>query len=252
MSALFQYAGESGLRRKKLRLTILWHRQDECGWKERVRRFFQVQKVVFDRRVWNHTVRMTWMCCGKHVECWGKNLKIGNSDVFIESVTIALAFNKVLRKRILKRNAIGLIPSGRYSRNVNYTNKAIMWLVYRELIDGCRILHARNGREYRPPEIPTWAWTVSALKREICTIIWLSFSWWYLFTCSWRQYLRRGHLRGEILTDNDQITTDNQCRVHCRGSDGTWEVKTVCTVRGITLNYKASQLVKFDRLMTWF
>jgi hypothetical protein len=29
-----------------------------------------------------------------------------------------------------------------------------MWLVYREQTDGCTIMHARNGREYRPPELP--------------------------------------------------------------------------------------------------
>ena len=29
------------------------------------------------------------------------------------------------------------------------------WLVYREQTDGCTIMDARNGREYRPPESPT-------------------------------------------------------------------------------------------------
>ena len=28
-----------------------------------------------------------------------------------------------------------------------------MWLVYRERTDGCTILHARNVREFRPPEL---------------------------------------------------------------------------------------------------
>jgi G:T-mismatch repair DNA endonuclease (very short patch repair protein) len=60
----------------------------------------------------------------------------------------------VLRKRFLKPDTIGLIPSGGYSGNVNYCNKAMMWLVYRERTDGCTILHARNGREFRPPEHP--------------------------------------------------------------------------------------------------
>ena len=46
-----------------------------------------------------------------------------------------------------------LIPSGGYSGNVNYSNIAIMWLVYREQTDGCTIRHARNRREYIPPEI---------------------------------------------------------------------------------------------------
>ena len=29
------------------------------------------------------------------------------------------------------------------------------WLVYRQQTDGCTIMHARNGREYRHPERPT-------------------------------------------------------------------------------------------------
>jgi hypothetical protein len=75
-------------------------------------------------------------------------------DVFLESVTIASACNKVLRKHFLKPCMIGLIPSGGYTCNVKYSNKAIVWLVYREQTDGCTIRHARNGREYRPPELP--------------------------------------------------------------------------------------------------
>ena len=57
-------------------------------------------------------------------------IQIGNIDVFLDSVIIASACNKVMRKRFLKPNTIGLIPSGGYARNVNYSNKAIMWLVY--------------------------------------------------------------------------------------------------------------------------
>ena len=79
-------------------------------------------------------------------------LQIGNIDVFLESVTLAPACNKVMRKRFLKPNTIGLIPPGCYTGNVNYINNAIMWLVYREQNDGCTIMHAGNGREYRPPE----------------------------------------------------------------------------------------------------
>ena len=74
-------------------------------------------------------------------------IQIGNIDGFLESVTIESACNKVMRKRFLKTNAIGLIPSGGYTGNVNYSNKAITWPVYREQTDGCTIRHARNGRE---------------------------------------------------------------------------------------------------------
>ena len=52
-----------------------------------------------------------------------------NIDVFLESVTIASACNKVMGKRFLKPNTIGLILPGGYTINVNYSNKAIMWLL---------------------------------------------------------------------------------------------------------------------------
>jgi len=59
-----------------------------------------------------------------------------------------------MRKRVLKHDTIGLIPPGGYTGNVNYSNKGMMWLVYREQIDDCTIMHARNGRVYIPPELP--------------------------------------------------------------------------------------------------
>ena len=68
-------------------------------------------------------------------------LQVGNIDVFHQSVTIASACNKVLRKIFLEPDTIGLIPNGGYSGNVNYSKKATMWLVYREQLDGCRIMH---------------------------------------------------------------------------------------------------------------
>jgi len=39
-------------------------------------------------------------------------MEIGNIEVFIESITIASACNKVLRKRFLQPDTIGLIPTG--------------------------------------------------------------------------------------------------------------------------------------------
>ena len=80
--------------------------------------------------------------------------QIGNIDVFQESITIASACNKVLRKRFLQRDIIGLIPKGGYTANHKQSKKALMWLVNRERTDGCTILHGRNGREYRLPELP--------------------------------------------------------------------------------------------------
>jgi hypothetical protein len=41
-----------------------------------------------------------------------KFLQIGNIEVFLESLTIASACNKVLRRKFLKPDTIGLIPTG--------------------------------------------------------------------------------------------------------------------------------------------
>jgi len=75
-------------------------------------------------------------------------IEIGNIEVFLEALTIASACNKVLRKTFLKPDTIGLISSGGYSCNQNYSKKALMWLLHMEQIDRCRISHAKNGREY--------------------------------------------------------------------------------------------------------
>jgi hypothetical protein len=37
---------------------------------------------------------------------------------------------------------------------MKYSNKSIMWLVYREQVDACTIMHSQKGREYRLPELP--------------------------------------------------------------------------------------------------
>jgi hypothetical protein len=46
-------------------------------------------------------------------------IEIGNIEIFIESITIASAWNKVLRRRFLKPDTIGLIPAGGYMGKVN-------------------------------------------------------------------------------------------------------------------------------------
>jgi hypothetical protein len=48
---------------------------------------------------------------------------IGNVDIFRESLTIALACRKGLRKQ-----TDGLIPGGGYICNNNHRKKALMWL----------------------------------------------------------------------------------------------------------------------------
>jgi len=83
-------------------------------------------------------------------------IEIGNIEVFLESFTIASACNKFLRKRFLKPNTIGLIPDSGYNCNNNYSKKALVWLLHMEEMDSCQIMHARNGRDYRPPELPNY------------------------------------------------------------------------------------------------
>jgi hypothetical protein len=67
---------------------------------------------------------------------------------------MASACNKVFRKLFLQPDTIGLIPTGGYTGNVRYSKKALMWLAYKKQIDQCKILHGRNGRVYRLPELP--------------------------------------------------------------------------------------------------
>jgi len=49
-------------------------------------------------------------------------MHIGNIEVFLEALTIALACNKILRKRFLQLDTIGLIRTGEYTRNNKYSN----------------------------------------------------------------------------------------------------------------------------------
>ena len=78
-------------------------------------------------------------------------IEIGSIEIFIESFAIASACNKVLRKRFLKPDTFGLITDDGYSCNNKYNKKALMWLLHMEQTDGCRIMHATNGREYSTP-----------------------------------------------------------------------------------------------------
>jgi len=63
-------------------------------------------------------------------------IQIGKIEIFLEAITIASACNKVLRKMLLKADTLGLIPTGGYSGNVNYSRKSLKLLVYRENTGG--------------------------------------------------------------------------------------------------------------------
>jgi len=81
-------------------------------------------------------------------------MHVGNIEVFLESATIASACNKFVHKRFLQPDTIGLIPNGGYTCNNKYSKKAMMWLLHMEEKDGVKIMHGRNGREYKVPELP--------------------------------------------------------------------------------------------------
>jgi hypothetical protein len=55
-------------------------------------------------------------------------LKIGKLEVFLESMTIASACNKVFRKKFLQPERIGLIPAGGYTNKRKQSKKPIAWL----------------------------------------------------------------------------------------------------------------------------
>jgi len=74
----------------------------------------------------------------------GEFMQKGNNEFSLEAITIASACNKVLLKRFLEPETIGLIPTGVYTDNVKYSKKALMRLVHGENNYGHAILHGRN------------------------------------------------------------------------------------------------------------
>ena len=81
-------------------------------------------------------------------------MHIENLVSFRESISIASACKKILRKLFLQPDIIGLIPTGGYTCNHNYSKKAFKWLLHMEQGVGVKIMHVRNCRENRLPELP--------------------------------------------------------------------------------------------------
>jgi G:T-mismatch repair DNA endonuclease (very short patch repair protein) len=59
---------------------------------------------------------------------------------------------KVFRKNFLRKEEIGVIPTGGYRFKDNQSRKAVQWLIFKEREIGQRIIHAGHGREYRLTE----------------------------------------------------------------------------------------------------
>jgi hypothetical protein len=105
---------------------------------------------------------MTLLCSGKRFQVFKREFEeIANIDVFLESITIASACNKVMGKLSLKQDTNGLIPTGGYSGNVRF--------VYREEMDGRKILHDRNNANTDCLKFRTSAWMGTAPARRKCT-----------------------------------------------------------------------------------
>ena len=107
---------------------------------------------------------------------------IGNIEVFLESLSIASACNKMFRKNFLKPDTIGIIPPVRYTDGRMQSRKAMMWLVYEQNSEGNRrIRHGRNGKEYRLPELPNYS--VDGFCEETGTVYEFMGCFWHGHTC---------------------------------------------------------------------
>jgi len=93
-------------------------------------------------------------------------LAIGNIEVFLEALTIASACDKVLRKKILKPQTIGLIPPGGYNANRRCSKKALMCLLHMELRMGVTYSTQETGENLDLQNCHITAWTVTAPRRE--------------------------------------------------------------------------------------
>ena len=70
----------------------------------------------------------------------GEFKQIWNLEILHESIHIASASCKVLRKRFRLPDTIGIIPTGRYTCTNNYSEKALIWLLQMKQIDGLKIM----------------------------------------------------------------------------------------------------------------
>jgi hypothetical protein len=129
-------------------------------------------------------------------------MEIGNIEVLLEAVTTASACNKVLRKKFLKSETFGLIPAGGYTANNRYSKEALIWLLHMEQTDGCHIQHARNGREYRPPELPHYS--VDGYCAETRTVY--EFLGCYYHGCTCQTFRDVKTLGGDTLSERYEQT----------------------------------------------
>jgi len=81
-------------------------------------------------------------------------MHLRNLDVFLRSISIASACNKVLLTRFLQSDTIGLISIGGYTSNRNYSKKAMMWLRHIEETKGYTQCTVATVASTRYPNCP--------------------------------------------------------------------------------------------------
>ena len=123
-------------------------------------------------------------------------------DVFLQSITIASACNKLLRKRFLKPDTIGLITNGGNYCNNRYSKKTLMWLLHIEETEGVKIMHCRNGREYKQPEIPRFS--VDGYCPDTNTVYDFFGCFWHGHTC--QPFRDVATLSGETMAERYERT----------------------------------------------
>jgi len=129
-------------------------------------------------------------------------IEIGNIEVFLEAVTIASACNKVLRKKFFKPETNGLLTSGGDSANNRYSKETLMWLLHMEQTDDCQIQHARNGREFKTPELRHYS--VDGYCAETRTVY--EFLGCYYDGCTCQPFRDVKTLGGETLAERYEQT----------------------------------------------
>ena len=88
-----------------------------------------------------------------------------------------------------------------------------MWLLHMEQVDGCRIMHARNGREYRLPELSFFS--VDGYCPETRTVYEVFGCHFHGCKCmSFRDLLT---LRGDTLTGRYEQTMNRIEQIKCAG-----------------------------------
>jgi G:T-mismatch repair DNA endonuclease (very short patch repair protein) len=98
-----------------------------------------------------------------------------------------------------------------------------MWLLHVEQTDDCRILHDRNGREYRLPELPFYS--VDGYCVETRTVY--EFVGCFQHSCKFRPFRDIPTLAGDTLAQGYERTMARIERIACAGYNVKipWECK---------------------------